>query len=315
MSAFSKIVIALASVHIGTSVLVDAGTIPTLGSSRIHEGWTSVLIGSATSWLRENVCSWSGACQRSSCGRTKGIWHGSAHDEEPSLWDHTESSKRDIPQYVLDHAPLVHLFSAEEFWPCDIKDHLLHITPHLNYTPLQSQSEHPVLTNLNELNQWDGGFNVYLQSNDNVEERPKWLAGRKNIPAKSADAVFDSGTPEQRPLSSEQEKASERRPGRSDAPAVLVVINKPDGIVDAFWFYFYSYNLGNVVLGARYGNHVGDWEHTLVRFQHGRPTHVFLSEHYFGEAYTYDAVEKIGRRVSNGLTLFCMQPLTSQSSR
>jgi hypothetical protein len=69
-------------------------------------------------------------------------------------------------------------------------------------------------------------------------------------------------------------------------------------VVDAFWFFFYSYNLGNAVFNIRFGNHVGDWEHTVVRFQHGEPKAVFFSEHSFGEAYTWDAVEKKGNRVS-----------------
>jgi hypothetical protein len=85
--------------------------------------------------------------------------------------------------------------------------------------------------------------------------------------------------------------------GRSDAPAVLVVVEKDNGVVDAFFFFFYSYNLGNKVFNVRFGNHVGDWEHTVVRFQHGKPKAVFFSEHSFGEAYTYGALEKIGKRV------------------
>ena len=86
--------------------------------------------------------------------------------------------------------------------------------------------------------------------------------------------------------------------GHSPAPAVLVVVEKEFGIVDAFWFFFYSYNLGNEVFGIRFGNHVGDWEHVLVRFQNERPNALFFSEHFFGEAYSFDAVEKIGSRVS-----------------
>jgi hypothetical protein len=85
--------------------------------------------------------------------------------------------------------------------------------------------------------------------------------------------------------------------GRSDAPAVLVVVPKGDGVVDAFWFFFYSYNLGNTVFNVRFGNHVGDWEHTTVRFHNGVPKAIFFSEHAGGEAYTYEAVEKIGKRV------------------
>ena len=86
--------------------------------------------------------------------------------------------------------------------------------------------------------------------------------------------------------------------GRSDAPAVLITVDKGNGVVDAFWFFFYSYNLGNSVLNVRFGNHVGDWEHTVIRFSHGKPKAVFFSEHSFGEAYSYEAVEKIGKRVS-----------------
>jgi len=86
--------------------------------------------------------------------------------------------------------------------------------------------------------------------------------------------------------------------GRSDAPVILISVDKGNGVVDAFWFFFYSYNLGNKVVNVRFGNHVGDWEHTAVRFVDGLPTLIFFSEHFFGEAYTYAAVEKKGKRVS-----------------
>ena len=72
---------------------------------------------------------------------------------------------------------------------------------------------------------------------------------------------------------------------------MLILVEKANATLDAFWFFFYSYNQGPVVLNTRFGNHVGDWEHTLVRFQNGTPTTVFLSEHFFGEAYTFDAME------------------------
>ena len=34
-----------------------------------------------------------------------------------------------------------------------------------------------------------------------------------------------------------------------DAPATLIVVDKGNGWVDAFWFYFYSFNLGPYVMG------------------------------------------------------------------
>ncbi|KAL8679543.1 MAG: hypothetical protein Q9186_004189 [Xanthomendoza sp. 1 TL-2023] len=210
----------------------------------------------------------------------------------------TTDQKNDIPAYVLEYAPLVYLHSGEKFWPCDIAEHLEHITPYLNYTPVAASSPSLNLTNLEELNEYNRGRFVYLTSDDNVEERPDWLGGEKNIPdhPDELDQKILAGRNNlQQPLGGSQEK--EIQGGRSDAPAVLVVVDKGQGIVDAFWFFFYSYNLGPLVFNIRFGNHVGDWEHCLVRFEHGKPKYVFVSEHYFGEAYTYDAVEKLGKRV------------------
>lgn len=231
---------------------------------------------------------------------------------------HDERVLGNIPFYVFKHAPLIHLYSREEFWPCEMPDHLSHITPYHNYEPLPSTRNHYNLRNLDELNR-DGRF-VYLQSKDNVEDRPNWLSGRKNIPVGldvsnkddllSRDNLFYSDKAAhiaQDPLLSTRKDARQmrqpkqrnehRQGGRSSAPAVLVTIDKGNGIVDAFWFFFYCYNLGNKVLNIRFGNHVGDWEHTLVRFKNGEPHEVFFSEHSWGEAYTWNAVEKYGQRV------------------
>ncbi|KAL9052719.1 MAG: hypothetical protein Q9162_005220 [Coniocarpon cinnabarinum] len=272
-------------------------------------------------------------------------WHNG--DAMPESWSEREIVRRTVPDYVLDYAPLIHLYSDEEFWPSDIAEHLVHTTPYYNFTPITDCGAEYNLSNLHELNRY-GRF-VYLQSNDNVEDRPKWLGSEKNIPVREDDALSDidedplnpdtedepeevdsasaqtqmddSGIPNVSPeeiatlkkeaqeiLSRQQLKSDvlrkrhsydpsyRPRGGRSDAPVVLITVPKADGIVDAFWFFFYSYNLGNRVLNIRFGNHVGDWEHTLVRFKHGKPIEIFFSEHDFGEAFTYSAVEKIGRR-------------------
>lgn len=237
------------------------------------------------------------------------------------------NGSNEIPQYVLDYAPLVHLYSGEEFWPCDIAEHLRHVTPELNYTQIQSRSQNLDLMNLDELNEWERGRFVFLTSDDNVEKRPDWLRGGKNIPdLPRTKAAFEANrnkgqdgrcskcelssrlnsvnkvktrlhTGKDATQDSFDEIERRQRAGRSDAPAVLIIVNKGAGKVDAFWFFFYSYNLGNKVLNVRFGNHVGDWEHTLVRFQDGKPKYVFFSEHNFGTAYSYGAVEKIGKRV------------------
>ncbi|KAI9753986.1 MAG: transport between ER and Golgi ATPase protein [Chaenotheca gracillima] len=341
--------------------------------------WTT----DSSSWLDRKACRWLSICrachfQPASAkfrfrtqdqplnDQTAGFQSAWAEGKsQPEDWSDDERVLREIPQYVLDHAPLVHLFSDEQFWPCDIEDHLQHTTPHLNYTSLQSRSRHPTLTNLDQLNRWNRGRFVFLQSDDNVEERPEWLGGQKNIPSvpkvpkdpnladdeasennidreewdgridsdlpngdrngrggshnaaegvtedggginSITNAEFDSAstisTEGERVLEDNQGRFSagaqgkQVRGGKSDAPAVLIVVDKGKGIVDAFWFYFYSFNLGNVVLNVRFGNHIGDWEHSMVRFQHGVPKAVYFSEHNFGDAYSYEAVEKIGKR-------------------
>lgn len=334
-------------------------------------------VASSESWVERKTCDWFGMCGITHLNKSRWTSKGRKQlpldgDESPKIdlnsfkedvrilpEHYDENEVREIPQYVLDHAPLIHLYSGENFWPCDMTDHLIHTTPHLNYTPLQATGDHPDVRTLNELNRW-GQF-VYLQSDDNVEDRPEWLGGSTNIPEVPSDGDGDQdqeddgdddglresvrnykkepwwhagvGDTEERggirpdpttsdrlvPTSSPEgeelvepeeiwqpELLKDRRRfegrkvagGRSDAPAVLVVVPKGDGVVDAFWFFFYSYNLGNTVFNVRFGNHVGDWEHTTVRFHNGVPKAVFFSEHAAGEAYTWDAVEKIGKRVS-----------------
>ncbi len=356
-----------------------------IGDEQLEEAqW----VASSHSWLDRKACDWLGVCgvahyrtvaSEIRVGRDKkrkeqeslrdgsenrsstpynSAWTGGK--SKPEDWADDERVLREVPQYVLDYAPFVHLYSGEQFWPCDIEEHLIHTTPYLNYTPVQARSLHPNLTNLDDLNQWNRGRFVYLQSDDDVEERPSWLGGEKNIPSVPTDSSNDSGDEESwaewdgrldgelpedtddaregwydvgegstwdlggwRPNPSapnapiptktnkgeglvdsssqhNKKRSLEKRirGGKSDAPAVLIVVNKGHGIVDAFWFYFYSFNLGNVVFNVRFGNHVGDWEHSLVRFQHGVPKAVYFSEHDFGSAYSYEAVEKIGKRVS-----------------
>jgi hypothetical protein len=276
---------------------------------------------------------------------SSGFWDSG--DADPTMWTVSERIVRDIPQYVIDHAPYVHLFSKEEFWPGDLGDHLVHTTPHLNYTPVDVKWRHPNLTNLDGLNKY--GRHMFLKSDDNVEQRPEWLGGRMNIPEASHEHVpesvrfpgrqghwrwhpfpgiredpdFDkwwnlngtdpndiwdgsvSGQAEARlnaihsagSIKTDLKKrGSPSAGGRSEAPVILIVVDKGNDVVDAFWFYFYSYNLGNKVFNIRFGDHVGDWEHTCIRFYKGKPKAIFLSEHDNGAAYAWEAVEKIGQR-------------------
>jgi len=106
---------------------------------------------------------------------------------------------------------------------------------------------------------------VYLTSYEGIEALPAWFSG--TVP----------------PLASTQHASA------------IITVAKPNSILDAFYFYFYAYNQGDWVLNLpalEFGDHVGDWEHTMVRFVDGTPQAVWFSQHSDGEAFTYDAVQK-----------------------
>lgn len=166
-----------------------------------------------------------------------------------------------LPDFVIRYAPLSYLHSSEQYWPSDVATHLLKVIPEVNFAAVGGP---PTLQTLSAL-----GNNVYLTAVDD--------------PLTHSSAFFTSVVG--RPVN-----------GISAAPATIIVVQKPGGITDAFYFYFYSFNYGNAVLGLRWGNHVGDWEHTMVRFVNGVPDVVYYSEHNGGSAYKYSAVEKIGGR-------------------
>lgn len=327
-------------------------------------------IATSRFWLDRKACRWLSICglahiksAHSPFGhRDPGSWVSPGDededDDDPEIWSSfwasganqsewaaEERSKREIPDYVFDYAPLVHLYSQEQFWPSDIAGHLYHTTPSMNYTPLQAEWDHPTLNDLDQLNQFPTRH-VFLTSNDNVESRPPWLEAADNIPQAGLEDHPDEDRTDgddleadpdandddwldlrdeetrvaaEREMQQRAAKAKKRlrqelrkrhsgsKPqeplsgsdgGRSDAPAVLLVMDKGNGVVDAFWFFFYSFNLGNSVFNVRFGNHVGDWEHCLIRFHHGKPKGLFFSAHTAGEAYRYEAVEKKGKRVS-----------------
>lgn len=264
----------------------------------------------------------------------------------PEDWRGDSRVLTEVPQFVLDHAPLIHLYSQETFWPSDIAEHLQNMAPYLNHTLLSgSKSQHGV-TDLDWLNKGRLPEELFLHSKEDVEERPDWLSSSYNRPvpyddegddAEEIERLYTSAnisdltmseeeikdwsdplatsTPKiatplkdsskaQSPLQRRTSRARgnprnhKRAPylprpaGYSPAPAFLVLVDKGNGILDAFWFYFYSYNLGTTVLKIRFGNHIGDWEHSLIRFHNGKPKAVFFSAHSGGLAYSYDAVEK-----------------------
>ena len=281
----------------------------------------------------------------------RGAGNGGEKEEEKA------HGLRGIPDYVLDYAPLVHLYSEEFFWPADIADHIKHMKPYADDKPINLTA--PLgLANLHDLHDHTGDLS--LRSKDDVEERPPWLHNWDSVPSSYHDGDGDEhwpateregshlaserttwydvdrdhplrrisdprkfsshshstdyAHPKGRPGDLRRRREERRDPSRrastaeegdgdgeenkpdesgySRAPATLVLVDKGSGIVDAFWFFFYAYNLGQSVLGVRYGNHVGDWEHAMVRFDSGVPRAVFLSEHEGGQTYAWHALEK-----------------------
>lgn len=158
--------------------------------------------------------------------------------------------------------------ATETYFPSDLSIHLANSNPVTGSGSPITVSSPLSLDNLNSLNANNGGSDVYLTSNTGIRSLPTWFRGTR--PA--ADATI-GGT-----------RAS-----------VIVTVEKPDNTLDAFYFYFYTYNQGNWVLDQpvlEFGDHVGDWEHTMVRFRDGIPQAVYYSQHSSGQAFTYSAVEK-----------------------
>ncbi|KAK6000766.1 hypothetical protein QM012_003491 [Aureobasidium pullulans] len=294
-----------------TSAHPHAGQAGNVATQMKASSWT----GSSLSWVNKQTCRWLSNCGTASSSgddylyqplpsnqqqplsqvtseeRLDPLAFWTSGLERPEQWSKEEHLSRNIPQHVYDYTPYVHLFSGEQFWPCDMAEHLVHTSPYANYTLIRSMENDRTLDNLEELNEY--GHFAYLKSEDNVEERPDWLGGSSNIPR--GPESYESGRYNAEGRGKPSDKLQERG-GHSSAPAVLIVVPKEDGVVDAFWFYFYSYNLGNKVLNIRFGNHVGDWEHSMVRFRNGTPEAVYISEHGAGQAYAYHAVEKYGKR-------------------
>ncbi|KAF2741400.1 hypothetical protein EJ04DRAFT_480750 [Polyplosphaeria fusca] len=171
-----------------------------------------------------------------------------------------------VPDYVLKYAPLVWLHSAEQYFPSDIQAQLTNSNPQVNFATVSG----PNPLDLNNLNQLGG--DVYLTSKDDVTKNPQWIKGAK---------------------------PDGNRKTNNAVSAAVIVNDKGSGNVDAFYMYFYAYNWGGIVAGLpdlQFGNHVGDWEHNMIRFANGVPQYVWYSQHSNGQAFKYSITEKEGDR-------------------
>ncbi|KAI4256468.1 MAG: hypothetical protein LQ352_002074 [Teloschistes flavicans] len=148
-----------------------------------------------------------------------------------------------VPSFVLSYAPKVWLQSQDPYFPSDIGAQLAHTKPEVNFNVVNGAPNPLTLDNLASLNGL-GGSNVYLTSVDDVTKSPAWLQGvRPDSNGKTNGA-------------------------RSCA---VIVNDHGSGNVDAYYMYFYTFNQGNTVFGQEIGDHVGDWEHNMIRFKNGIP--------------------------------------------
>ncbi|OWP05453.1 hypothetical protein B2J93_7654 [Marssonina coronariae] len=174
-----------------------------------------------------------------------------------------------IPDYVLQYAPYVFMHNEDAYNPSDLAKHIANTNPAVNFTAVAGAPSPLTLDNLNSLNDL-GGDSVFLSSKEDLIKLPEFLKGQAPDPKTLATTGAKS--------------------------CAVIVVEKGNGLVDAFYMYFYTFNDGPSLLSYQAGNHLGDWEHNMVRFQNGTPTAVWFSQHEFGFAYTYSAVQKIGRR-------------------
>ena len=116
-----------------------------------------------------------------------------------------------LPDFVLNYAPLSYLHSSEKYWPSDVKIHLANVIPQVNFKPVGGGT--PNLQNLSSLS---NDFSLTAIGNI-LDPNYSFLTSVYGKPDNSG----------------------------SQAPGTIIVVEKAGGIVDAFYFYFYSWNYGN----------------------------------------------------------------------
>lgn len=164
---------------------------------------------------------------------------------------------------------MVYLHSEEQYFPSDIGAQVQNTRPELNMTSITGPQ--PLsLDNLDQLNQTpnsSNGQDIYLTStaDPTTSPRPGYLYGVHPNPS----GLTPNAT-----------------------SCAIVTVDRGNSTLDAFYFYFYAFNFGGVYFGLNVGNHVGDWEHNMIRFVDGAPSQLWYSQHSSGEAFTYAATQK-----------------------
>lgn len=142
--------------------------------------------------------------------------------------------RRDGGSTNTSPAPLVYLHSADPYFPTDIQTFLNNTTPRVQFNEVPGPSKPLTTSNLNQM-----GSDVWLTSNDDVTTDPTWIKGTKpNRDGKTENAITSA----------------------------VIINDKGNGNVDAFYMYFYAWNYGGEVLGwdkLNFGNLISS--HTTPR--------------------------------------------------
>lgn len=193
-----------------------------------------------------------------------------------------------LPQYALEFAPLVYLHSQEVYWPSEIDQHLANVQPEINFTVVGSDfTSNPLINNLDYLS------STNLQQIEPQQQAITYLTSIQPIfeLLPSSSWLNGVGAPDLN--------------GRSDAASIIIAVDKTlqvgPGWVDVFYLFFYSYNRGNYFYNNRFGDHVGDWENTMIRFCNGQPKYVVPEAHggqvmLGNSAFDYDVLERVNGR-------------------
>ena len=243
---------------------------------------------------------------------------------------------REIPQFVIDYSPMVYLYSEENFYPGNIKSYIPQLKlciPSKNYNNVPGlenkirelrkddiaeeiciyQDEDNVLTpqNLTTF------FDVDLKHNKDSNISQLWFEVNKENPEYQINSKYFVMT--KKYFNPKSDFFKGHKPTNMGiaphTPSNLVVTyhHKRDVLtneyvidyIDAFWGLFYPFNEGAYVMGTGpWGNHLGDWEHILVRFFRDRdtfkPVAIWLSAHSGGFAYEFDKISKYDSNLSPG---------------
>lgn len=120
----------------------------------------------------------------------------------------------------------------DEYFPSDLATHIKNTHPEVKFKAVEKVSDPLTLANLDSLNKL-GGSDMYLTSNEDVTKLPAYLHGSR---------------PDPKTLQTTDAKS-----------CAVILVDRGNEIVDAFYMYFYTFNQGPILGGHELGDHLGDW--------------------------------------------------------